>query len=111
MCGPRAIVTSDNVAVVVAVEIAIGSCGLRSMGRRAITSGERHERHAFEKKGKRRAFVSTAYLDERDEDDEERRRTARVAIRVVLALPFVREELVGDYFHHSARERKRNALG
>jgi hypothetical protein len=40
-------------------------------------------------------------LNERDEDDEEGRRTARITVRVILALPIVRQELVGNHLHHS----------
>lgn len=42
------------------------------------------------------------HLHERDEDDEEGRRAAGVAVRVVLSLPIIRQEFLRNHFDHSA---------
>jgi len=48
-----------------------------------------------------------AYLDQRDENDKQRRRAARVVVGVVFAIPILGQELVTDDFHHSVMKSGR----
>lgn len=54
---------------------------------------------------KKRERILKTDLNERDEDDEEGRWTARITVGVIFALPIVRQELVGNHLHHSAFSR------
>lgn len=48
----------------------------------------------------RRRITLSTHLHQGDEDDEERRRAARVVIGVVFSVPFFREEFIADHADH-----------
>ena len=44
-----------------------------------------------------------SYLEDGDDEDEERGRVASVVVRIVLAISVVRQELLADHSNHPAR--------